>query len=379
MNFKIKNAISMFTIFYPIIYLFISIISNDLARKLSLFAILLLIINILLDKNRKCILYFLSIILISIYNIMVFGINYVIHQDYYGYILILLVFINYIYKYNRITFEYLLRKSLLKWLCILFIIGILISIFIGQGLQYSSEWGTTMPLLYGPYDLPHSLSYQLLIMFMYSSIGYHKYKEKCFLVFGFVFSLLLAWTGVRSAFLVLFILYLFEFNFIKNSYLKIITIIFGFAVLLYLFLFTDFLVNNPIMQKTIQALGKSSGITNGRFDFNDYLLNVYIYKLSFIDKIFGCSIDVLRYYMLLRYSTALHAHNDILNCLIGMGAAGLFLYLKCFMEFCKNSSFIKTVIPIFILAFTNGLFMYTCITPCLYVFIIYAQQLDSNR
>ena len=167
---------------------------------------------------------------------------------------------------------------------------------------------------------------------------------------------------------------------IVGSILIQIGIMFGLTFVLYLLFFTDFLYNNPIIQKTIQALSQTSGITNGRTDFNSYLSSVYSEKLTLIEKILGCGIDKLRYFMSLRYATALHAHNDLLNSLLGMGAVGLILYLRYLLSLCKtNAEWIKVFIPIFVLAFTNGLFMYTAFTPCLAIFPIYIGNLKTKQ
>ena len=169
-----------------------------------------------------------------------------------------------------------------------------------------------------------------------------------------------------------------KLNFGKSMSKKTIIISGLLFVFLYLLFFTDFLYNNPIIQKTIKALSQTSGITNGRTDFNSYLSSVYLEKLTLIEKLLGCGIDKLRYFMSLRYTTALHAHNDLFNALLGMGAVGLIIYLRCLLKLCKtNTEWIKVFIPIFVLAFTNGLFMYTAFTPCLAIFPIYISNLNK--
>lgn len=380
MKIKKSNILYRFIIFYPIIYLYAAILSNDLARKLSLLLIVMLIINIILEKKKTKIISLFVVMVFFAYNLVTFGLEYVIHQDFYGYVLLILLCISCADR-NVITFiNNLLTKKTLITACVLFLLGIVISIIRGNGLQISYEWGTTMPLLYGPYELPHSLSYQLLILFIYASIGQHKYMKKAFTVFMLAFVLMLVWTGVRSSFLTLFILLCFEYNSIKSMSKKTIIISGLLFVFLYLLFFTDFLYNNPIIQKTIKALSQTSGITNGRTDFNSYLSSVYLEKLTLIEKLLGCGIDKLRYFMSLRYTTALHAHNDLFNALLGMGVVGLILYLGCLLKLCKtNNEWIKVFIPIFVLAFTNGLFMYTAFTPCLAIFPIYISNLNTHK
>lgn len=384
MKYKVKlnpiNDIYYYIIYYPVIYVFFAIFSVDIARKLSLVSLFFLIGIIINEKKKSKIMSLFIIFLLVIYNTVVFGINYVIHQDFYGFVIFILVCICFSEKKIVWRLNCLLTKNTLNDVCILFILCVLFSITSGNGLQMSSEWGTTMPLLYGPYELPHTLSYQLLILFMLSSIGFHKYKDKWFLAYMLIFSLFIVWTGVRSTFLVLFILYLYEFFSIKSMSKKTIIVSILSVILLYLMFFTDILYNNPITQKTIKALSMSSGITNSRTDFISYLTHVYFTELSIDEMIMGCSIDKLRNFMALRYGNTLHAHNDFFNSLVGMGFVGLSVFSFFLFFLCKTEkNWNKVIIPIFVLAFTNGLFMYTAFTPCLSIFLIYVNSISNKR
>ena len=183
MKIKKSNILYSFIIYYPIIYLYAAIISNDLARKLALLLIVMLIINIILEKKKTKIVSLCIVLIFTAYNLIAFGLEYIIHQDFYGYVLLILLCISCANRNVIALINNLLTKRALTTACVLFLLGIVISILRGSGLQISYEWGTTMPLLYGPYELPHSLSYQLLILFMYASIGQHKYKEKMFITY----------------------------------------------------------------------------------------------------------------------------------------------------------------------------------------------------
>lgn len=380
MEFRLKKATDIIVFYYPVLYLFLALLSNDIARKISLIMILMLILNIVYSRNKSQVFLLLIVFGLIFYNAFVFGLNYVVHQDFYGYVLILLICINYSSKRNFLNFNSLFTYKNIMISISLFSVIVVVSILFGNGLQRSTEWGTSMPLLYGPYELPHSLSYQLIAMFMYASIGYHKYNNFYFIIFMLSFSGMLVWTGVRSSFLVFAFVLLFEYFNIKKISIKSVIILSGLFVSLYLLLFTNFFQNNPIIQKTIKALSQTSGITNGRTDFNNYLTNVYLNKLNIMEKVFGIGIEKLRHYMSLRYATALHAHNDVFNTLLGMGLIGFMIYIFLLIKFCMlNTKWFKTFIPIFLLAFANGLFMYTAFTPCLPVFLVYFQQLESKR
>ena len=145
--------------------------------------------------------------------------------------------------------------------------------------------------------------------------------------------------------------------------------------MIYLICFTDILTNNPVIQKTIVASTKASGITNSRVDFNNYLTNIFLFKLNPIERLTGISIDELRHYMYLRYGTELHAHNDVYNSLLGLGLIGFLTYAIIFYNFCRVS--VKPLIVglvLFILLFTNGLYMYLAFTPSVGVLLVYSSM-----
>ena len=365
---------------YPIIYILFASFSNGSARKIALLMIVFLSMAVIYKKKKKTWYYFIGIAGITVLNCILHGINYIVHQDFYGYVLLLLIFLVYSDDVRIENLKKLLSKNIIVILNFMFTLVLTFNVVCGVGLQQSTEWGTSKPLLYGPYELPHSLAYQLIIMFLLASIGYHKYKKNLFLVFMGMYVLFITWTGVRSAFLTFMVVAFYEFCSIRKVSNKAVILFVGMIVGFYVIFFTNFLANNPIIQKTIQALKQPSGITNGRTDFNSYLMYIYLNKMNLFEKFFGIGIEKLRYYMSLRYTTALHAHNDVLNSLIGMGCIGFTLYAKLFVDFCKNSKhWILILIPIFILAFTNGLYMYIAFTPALPIIILYLDVLGETR
>ena len=125
---KIKKSRILYSliIYYPILYLYAAIISNDLARKLSLVLIVMLTINIILEKKKSKIVSLCIVFIFTAYNLMVFGLEYVIHQDFYGYVLLILVciscadrniiaLINYIQQISRGVSSRLPTGSLPEW------------------------------------------------------------------------------------------------------------------------------------------------------------------------------------------------------------------------------------------------------------------------
>ena len=95
MKYKVKlnpiNDIYYYIIYYPVIYVFFAIFSVDIARKLSLVSLFFLIGIIVNEKKKSKIMSLFILLLLVIYNTVVFGINYVIHQDFYGFVIFILV------------------------------------------------------------------------------------------------------------------------------------------------------------------------------------------------------------------------------------------------------------------------------------------------
>lgn len=380
LKFNITDIICNFVIAYPFLYNLGIMISESGGRRLSQLFIILLLLGIINNKNKKEIVVLIIISVLSIYNMLKYGISYVIHLDYYGFIFLLLILC---YFSNKNILQ-LLNNKLIRTrytsICILlFFITIIFSIFICDGLKPSDEWGVNIPMLFGPFELPHGLAYELMIIYCISSIIYHHTKKIIYLIVMGLAVFCIAWTGVRSAFLAIAFLVIFDYFSMKRTSSKIIITLFGVLVLLYLILCTDFLLNNPIIQKTIKAMNGGSGISNGRGMMNNYLIDVFVNKLSIYEKIFGIGMDELRRYMYLLTATYLHAHNDVFNILIGHGLISLLIFIKQLVHFCNSFKYFKigivTFIVLFILIFTNGLYMYVCFTPCLAIILIYSKSL----
>ena len=296
----------------------------------------------------------------------------------------MLVFVYFSNKRRLLQIESnILNERFISSVIFSFYFVLILSVIFFKGLQISSDWGGTIPMLYGPYSLPHTLSYNLIAIYSMSSILWHKYKKKFYVFFMALTSGCLIWTGVRSALLVLVIMIFCDYFSIKKVTKKIILIILGVLLFIFLLFFTGLITNNPMVQKTIVAAGKGTGVTNGRFDFYSYLWFFFVHDMSIIQKIFGVSVLALRKYMGLRYGTEIHAHNDFLNTLVGMGITGLVIYVKGLLSFCRNSdSLLKFVLVfgiLFVLAFFNGLYMYLGFVPSVPVVFLYVKWLTNSE
>lgn len=380
LKLNINKLFDNLLIFYCPTFLGLYCVSDGIARRYAIMILILFFIVSIKNKHKKTYFLLFVLLVLIVYNYFFYGLDYITHQDFYGYILILLAYDYFSYEKKIITIDNKLTKNKITTVLAIFYVLVILSVLVKGGLRYSNSWGTTMPLLYGPYDLPHELAYQLLFCFALSSIGLHKYRKKVFFVFMVVNSVLLIWTAVRSAFLVLFIMWIFEYISLRGTSRKTLILFTVLFIFLYLVLFTDAFANNPIVQKTLDALSKSSGITNSRTDFNKYLFDIFVNELNFKEKFLGIGIDKLKYLMHLRYGSYLHAHNDVLNSLIGMGIVGFLLFFKKYIDFCLvNKSWIITFFLVFVLLFTNGLFMYVALTPSIFIFSIYSSHLNLKH
>ena len=379
MKISLGDLTSKIVLFYPAIYLASMLVSDSLARKVALCFLVLLGIQMIRSRAMMDSLAVMIAALFSVLSALRFGVSYVIHLDFYGFILLILIFAYYSNERRIIKLEeQLLNVRLTNSVFFLSFFVVLVSVVFGNGLQKSSEWGVSMPMLFGPYGLPHSLAYQMLILYVLASILWHKYKTAKYLLIMAVAFLCLVWTGVRSAFVSIAIVVLCDYCSIRRKDIKISIMIVGGVLLLYLLFFTDVLTNNPIVQKTLSALSKGS-ISNSRDDFNSYLSRVFRDRMNLFEKILGMGMVQLRKTMWSRYATELHAHNDIFNALIGHGIVGLSAFFAFFISFCKErKGGMLVFVTLMALAYTNGLYMYVAFTPCIPFFLIYGMHIKKT-
>lgn len=378
-----KNTLSCvtskFVLCYPVLYLWSMLVSGFLARKIALCFFVLLGIQMLLSERKMDCVALVAAGIFSLFNAVRFGLSYVIHADYYGLVLLLLVFIYYTDQDRIDSLEVaVLNEHLTVPVILLSFLAVFISIVSGKGLQTVSSWGT-MPMLRGPFDLPHSLAYQMLLFYVLGSILWHTYEKYVYLLVMAMAFCCLVWTGVRSAFISMAILILCDFFAIRRKNVKIWMLIAGGSIFAYLLFFTDIVTNNPIVHKTLAAL-KRGNISNSRSDFNNYLAKVYVNSMDTFEKAFGMGMVQLRKTMWLRYENELHAHNDVFNTLVGHGIVGLSLFIGCFVAFCrKNKNGLWIFLVLMVLAYTNGLYMYVAFTPCIAIFLVYGKYLRLDN
>lgn len=372
MIISLRKIITYLAIYYPAIYTILYMISDEYGRLLAQIMLILCFGGMIQSKKKKTYLSLIYILIICLINVMLHGIQYMFNLDFYGFILLLLIISLYLNdNYLNELESKLVNEKVIKTSIFIYYIIIVISIFMDNGLRIESAWGVSIPMLYGPFELPHSLAYNQIIIFCMASILFRKTSKKLYLIIEAISFICIIWTGVRTVTLVIIIM--LAYDLLKLKKVKIKYYIFSLLGLFFVFalLFSDIVINNPVVQKTLNALSKGN-ISNSRDDFNSYLLNFFCNRLSLSEKILGIGLPNLRSYMFLRYGTELHAHNDIFNVLIGMGLITFMYYARKIWLFCKKAGKILPIfIVIFLLSFFNGLYMYIGFTPSIAILIIY--------
>ena len=340
-DYDLKKVISNIAFFYPVLYTFLYTINPSFSNGLFKVIVILLLlasVNSIVRRDKyinKNILVLGMLLVISALEVSRTSIRNLGNQDVFGYVGLILLF----------------------------------------SIKYSS----TFSLLYGQFEIPHSLAYILLALYALSSLQYRLYKKKLPLYMMGLSFVCVVWTGVRSGLLALLILVIMDYLGIKNKTRKI-TVMFVLVVgVLGLLSFTDILTNNPLVQKTMNA-AESGTISNGRDKFAQVLFAYYLFAESNMERFCGIGINGIRQIMKSVYNVEIHAHNDFFNVLLGYGMPGTVLFWSMLIAFCKKVKFGFIVFVILIiLALTNGLFMYISFTPLMIYLAIYVDQFfDKN-
>lgn len=378
LKIDLKKILAYFIYFYPVIYMVLYMVSDALPRKLILLSIIVLpIVNIRLCNYQKYIkrnfLYLVLIVcLLTVISEIKYGISYLINVDFYGYIFLLFL----LFTYSQSDFlecldECVLEEKKTRKVLIFYFGLLMFSVLFFNGLRSDTSWGISLPILYGPYELPHSLAYTLIIIYCIASTQFRINQKKIYLVFMVLSFLCMAWTGVRTGLIALLIIVLSDFMSIRERNKKICIFITFVLTLIFVALFTDILSNNPIVLKTAGAVDNGS-ITNGREKFASYILDYYLHETTVAEKLFGIGISGIRKLMYVRWGVEIHAHNDFVNILVGYGIIGIIPFVFLLIRMCRKVE--KWFFPLLILAFLaygNGLYMYLSFTPMIPMLIVY--------
>lgn len=384
---SLKNCLCNLVFYFPVLYMLFYMISDSLARNL----VQLLLILLLLAELKYCAankvgyrikdsFYIIYLAVLVCVSAVLHGLAYLFHLDFYAFILLLLIFRVFSHEQYLTYLQGLVAKEnkTLRMIMIYYAL-LLISIIFMNGLQVSDSWGITLPVLYGPFEIPHGLAYTQLIIYCLSSIQYKNTRKKIYGGIMILVAICSIWTGVRSGFVALIILMLSDYLSVHSLSKKIFVGGGIVCIFLYLYLFTDVLNNNPIMQKTSDAISRGSA-SNGREQFTEYIMTYYTHLSSTFEKIFGIGITGIRNLMDIRWGNAIHAHNDFVNVLVGYGIVGMIPFLRELVRFSRKA--VKCFFPLLILGFLayyNGLFMYVGFSPCIPILILFYRNKYATK
>ena len=253
------------------------------------------------------------------------------------------------------------------------------SVIYGSGLL--SSFGSVIPVLYGPFSIPHVMGYIFIVVYCEATFfdrhnSHLIYKFiKIFCVIGCV------WTAARSAVLGMGIVVLFDYLTIKQRSKKVVICAIAVVAVTALILTNSrILLNNPLIQKTIDAENTGS-ITSGREIYRAAASDYYLHSCNMWQKIIGIGMDQVRNVMYSAVRVRIHVHNEYYNALLGYGFIGLVIYI--FIQLLprkvidKLLDFFACFGLVAVLAYYNGFAMYSLITISCPIIFIYFNRCNS--
>lgn len=180
-------------------------------------------------------------------------------------------------------------------------------------------------------------------------------------------------TAVRSAVIVLALLFIYDYFTMKRKQrLIILFILFIFACVLYV---TGILEEIPLFTKTQVAM-LNGDATNGRGVLTMIGFEYFLKHTSSIQKVMGIGIDNIRQNV---YWNNLHAHNDVVNILLGYGGLYLGIVVGKIVQFCRGKNSVIIFLVIGALAYFNGFYMYTEAVVALPIIKMALSSIKINR
>ncbi len=231
---------------------------------------------------------------------------------------------------------------------ITYILFLLYSIFFKDGIK--TGWNTRV--VYGPFELPHTLAYELLVLLMLVLYKCKQGKKIMWILFAAVFEMFILLTCVRSALLasaVILFSFFWSYNFTTKVYLTIIA-----GILIGVFMY--YRVFDYVIEKSLYATGNGS-ITNGR-DLIASKSLITFFEATDIEKLFGSGYNNLLNDNLRLLGLQIQAHNDLVTVLVSFGIVGLAAYLYYLISYFKGKGWLLLALAMFILFYFNGLFLY---------------------
>lgn len=364
----------------PAIFTVLYCISNNVANKAAIvlmFFAYFLLNSHYMRKGKKIRLFifnFLTVIYIGYIGAKC-GVSEIVSAFFYGYLLTFIMMLICTEDDLREEFirYFLARKKRFAVYVTIFFMTVVFSIVFLNGLKV--EYGSKMPVLYGPFIISHMLAYLLMVVYCGVSLFDLENKKKTVIAIKLICVICIICTAVRSAVLATAVLIICDFLSIRKISKKAIILGVGFIIMVFLATSTDILTNNPLIEKTLYAAEVGGSITNGREWYRQIALGYYATNTTLLEKIFGVGISgvVETIYSVLR--VRIQAHNDYVNILVGYGIVGLVSFVICqfgLSRICKNKmNIILLQLFVFILAYYNGFALYIMLTASLPIVIAF--------
>lgn len=356
MSINIKRIMYKIIFISPLLLSILNLINSKFTFILFFTLSFIFFINLDYIKRKKFIslLFFDSFLIVDLlYGIIKLN-NFLYFQEYdfvtYSLLISFLFYWNdkdNIKKYNEII-ESMSRIPNIN--AIITTILLFYSLFIGLGFVAKHQ----TIVFTGIYGLEHELAYHLLcshalLMFAEKELKYDKVITN---IFKIVFSVFIILTGVRTALLILILLFFIDFKNMKLQYKLIICLILclGFG---FISTNSNLIAKIPLISKS--TISKEAGdVTNGRFVMSERGIDYYLNKTSSTEKIHGITMTNLRNKV---FWDGLHAHNDFVNILLGFGALNLLYFVYLLLKI-KEITKIEFLLLLIVTALFNGLFMY---------------------
>lgn len=366
MKFKISNVYFSLILWLPVIYslftIFLSGFENFLIFAFTCISIIFMHLYFLKKSLINSIFIFdVIFIFYLIYVAYNEGVGAILNYDFYCYVLMFIffnIFTNIEIRQEFYSYEKANSKSFTKRIIIMLLL-IIYSILFKDG--FKTGYGSSIPILYGPFSIPHILGYLFISYYLECTIIYNKNN---FLI-KFIFFIGCIWTASRSAVVGILILIVYDFFSIKIISKKIFIGSVSVIFLLFLFINTNLLTNNPLYEKTLDA-NSTGSISSGREIFRLAAKNKYFYDTNFYQKAFGIGMSGVRNTMYSITHARIHVHNEYYNLLLGYGLLGMLLLIKFQLSMNKiynnKLSFFFCQIFIFSLSYYNGFAMYSLLT-----------------
>lgn len=249
--------------------------------------------------------------------------------------------------------QFMLQKfNLIELFTWLYLGTLLISIFLGSG--FYVDWGVKS--LKGPYVYSHTLAYMSLGMYSLYTFFYNNKKISRYQIIRAIFILIIIFSAVRSAALALVVLLFHDVLVLGiKSKIKVLALI--PIVILAVVLSAGFIFNSSLVQKNINTYDAGS-VSNGRDIFWKADMDYFSEETTLTEKLLGSGMDIVTSINYSATGDSIQAHNDFINLIIGYGIVTLIIFVLNIALFCKFKRGIFLLFVLYILAFTNGLFIY---------------------